>query len=96
MKRNSKYDHFFISFFIIIAIYGHSLNAAAQNKPNIILFIADDLNATDLGCYGNKEVKTPNIVRLAAEGLLFSRAYAASPMCSPSRSACLLYTSRCV
>ena len=90
MKRNSKYDHFFISFFIIIAIYGHSLNAAAQNKPNIILFIADDLNATDLGCYGNKEVKTPNIDRLAAEGLLFSRAYAASPMCSPSRSA--LYT----
>lgn len=63
------------------------LSVAAQTKPNILLFIADDLNQRDMGCYGNHEVKTPNIDRLASEGMRFTNAYAASPMCSPSRAA---------
>lgn len=59
----------------------------AQNKPNIVIFLADDLNQKDIGCYGNTDVKTPNIDRLAAEGKRFNRAYAAAPICTPSRSA---------
>lgn len=58
----------------------------AQKKPNIVIFIADDLNQQDVGCYGNMDVKTPNMDKLAAEGMRFNRAYAASPMCAPSRS----------
>ncbi|HEU4551357.1 MAG TPA: sulfatase [Chitinophaga sp.] len=55
-----------------------------------MIFIADDLNQQDIGCYGNADVKTPNMNALAAEGMRFNRAYAASPICTPSRSA--LYT----
>src|SRR5690606_23032412 len=58
----------------------------AQKKPNMVIFIADDLNQQDIGCYGNTDVKTPNMDMLAAEGMRFNRAYAASPMCAPSRS----------
>jgi len=53
----------------------------------MVVFIADDLNQQDVGCYGNTDVKTPNMDRLAAEGMRFNRAYAASPICTPSRSA---------
>jgi len=66
--------------------------ATAQNKPNIVIFLADDLNQQDLGCYGNTDVKTPNIDRLAREGKQFNRAYAAAPICTPSRSA--IFTGR--
>lgn len=62
----------------------------AQRRPNIVMFVADDLNQEDLGCYGNKDVRTPNINKLAAEGLRFTKAYAASSMCTPSRS--VMYT----
>ncbi|GAB3020161.1 hypothetical protein GCM10027051_26700 [Niabella terrae] len=58
----------------------------AQRRPNIVLFISDDLNQQDLGCYGNRDVHTPHIDQLAAEGLRFTRAYAASSMCTPSRA----------
>ncbi len=62
-------------------------NAFAQNtKPNIIIFISDDQNQMDVGCYGNREVATPHMDRLASEGMRFNRAYAASSMCTPSRS----------
>lgn len=53
--------------------------------PNIVVFIADDVSWNDLGCYGNTEVKTPNIDRIAAEGLRFNQAYLTASSCSPSR-----------
>ncbi|AHF14016.1 sulfatase family protein [Niabella soli] len=62
-------------------------NLSAQQAPNIIVFIADDLNQQDVGCYGNADVRTPNMDLLAKEGMRFTKAYAASSMCTPSRSA---------
>jgi arylsulfatase A-like enzyme len=56
-------------------------------KPNIIFILADDLGYGDLGCYGQKKIKTPNIDRLAAEGIRFTQCYAGTTVCAPSRSA---------
>jgi arylsulfatase A-like enzyme len=55
-------------------------------KPNIIFIMADDLGYADLGCYGQKNIKTPNIDRLASEGMRFTQCYAGSTVCAPSRS----------
>lgn len=63
---------------------------AAAARPNIILILADDLGIGDLGCYGQKILSTPNIDRLAAEGLRFRNAYSGSMVCAPSR--CSLMT----
>jgi len=63
--------------------------AQAQNSapPNILFLISDDHSVPDLGCYGNKAVRTPNLDRLAAEGMRFENCFVASPQCSPNRSA---------
>ncbi len=59
-------------------------------QPNIILILADDLGYGDLGCYGQQAHATPRIDRMAAEGLRFTRFYAGSTVCAPSR--CVLMT----
>ncbi len=59
----------------------------AADKPNIILIFADDLGINDLGCYGRKDHRTPNLDKLAAQGMRFTCAYTAQPICSPSRAA---------
>ncbi len=56
-------------------------------KPNIIFIIADDLGWGDLGCYGQKQIKTPNLDELAKEGMRFRSFYAGSTVCAPSRAA---------
>lgn len=61
----------------------------AGTPPNIVFLLSDDQTAADLGCYGNKTVRTPNLDKLAAEGIRFTRAYVATPQCSPSRGALL-------
>jgi len=58
----------------------------AGRKPNIILILADDLGYNELGCYGQKKIRTPHIDRLAAEGMRFTQFYSGSPVCAPSRS----------
>lgn len=58
-------------------------------RPNIILFLVDDLGYGDLECYGNDYHETPNIDRLAAEGVRFTSAYGAAPNCSPTRASIL-------
>src|SRR5436190_10820572 len=63
---------------------------ASQLKPNIIFILADDLGYGDLGCYGQTKIKTPNLDKLAAEGMRFTDFYAGSPVCAPSR--CSLMT----
>lgn len=57
-----------------------------NERPNIILIISDDLGYGDLGCFGQEKIKTPNIDRIAAEGIRFTQAYAGSAVCAPSRS----------
>ncbi|MFC1737036.1 sulfatase [Candidatus Hydrogenedentota bacterium] len=61
-----------------------------RKRPNIILFLSDDHSIVDAGCYGNSVVQTPNIDRLAGEGMRFDNVFSASPTCAPSRSS--LYT----
>src|SRR5436309_1010560 len=63
--------------------------ASAQRSPNIVFILADDLGVGELRCYGQEKILTPNIDRLAREGMRFTQAYAASPVCAPSRC-CLL------
>jgi arylsulfatase A-like enzyme len=58
-------------------------------RPNIVFILSDDLGWGDLGCYGQKQILTPNIDRLAAEGMRFTNAYAGNSVCAPSRS-CLM------
>ena len=59
---------------------------AESRKPNLVFILTDNHGAWTLGCYGNKEIRTPNIDRLAAEGILFTRAYCNNSVCSPSRA----------
>ncbi|MCX5637924.1 MAG: arylsulfatase, partial [Planctomycetota bacterium] len=68
-----------------------------QSRPNIIFILADDLGYGDLGCYGQKEIATPNIDRLAAEGIRFTDHYAGSTVCAPSRCCLMtgLHTGHC-
>jgi len=58
-------------------------------RPNVVFILADDLGVNDLGCYGRTEHRTPHLDRLAAEGMRFTSAYCAQPICSPSRAAIL-------
>src|SRR4051812_38979816 len=55
-------------------------------RPNFLLFITDQHRATDLGCYGNRIVRTPNIDSIAASGLCFDKFHVASPICMPNRA----------
>lgn len=61
----------------------------AQRRPNIVFILADDLGYGDLGVYGQQKIKTPNIDRLARQGMMFTRFYAGTSVCAPSRSALL-------
>lgn len=63
--------------------------ASEQAKPDIVVFLADDLSARDLSIYGGTNIPTPAIHQLASEGLTFNRAFVASPSCAPSRAALL-------
>lgn len=60
---------------------------AAEQPPNVVLIVADDLGAMDLGCYGSKFHRTPHLDKLAADGMRLTQSYSACPVCSPSRAA---------
>jgi arylsulfatase A len=69
-------------FFLVVAIA-----ASAASKPNVVFILADDLGYGDLGCFGQTKIRTPNLDRMAAEGMRFTQAYAGTTVCAPSRSA---------
>lgn len=81
MKRLIPSCLFLVSCLSIVAVPA----AAAPSRPNVVFISVDDMN-NDLGTYGFPQVKSPNIDRLAAEGVRFDRAYCQFPLCSPSRS----------
>jgi N-sulfoglucosamine sulfohydrolase len=72
---------------IVICFFSGLCASFAQDRPNMVIFLTDDQNQMDVGCYGNTDVRTPNMDSLAAEGMRFNKAYAAAPICTPSRSA---------
>jgi arylsulfatase A len=81
-------------FSVLLALLGRASFAAAEapKKPNIVFILADDLGYGDLGCYGQTKIKTPNIDRLAAEGMRFTNFYSGCSVCAPSR--CTLMTGK--
>src|SRR4051812_32487552 len=69
------------------ALAGTAVPAAvAAGRPNILVMVSDDLGYGDIACYGHPVIKTPNIDRLASQGLRLKSYYAAAPICSPSRT----------
>jgi arylsulfatase A-like enzyme len=73
---------------LLLFLNGLFLPVLSQTpKPNIIYIMADDLGYADLSCYGRKDYKTPNLDKLAGQGVKFMNAYAASALCTPSRTA---------
>lgn len=70
-----------------VEVAAHDKPAAKSDPPNILFIMIDDLGWMDLACQGNKLVETPNIDRLAQQGMRFTDAYAAAPVCSPTRAA---------
>lgn len=70
----------------IFTVYGYGQNSKKDIRPNIVILYADDLGWSDLNCYGSKFNDTPNLNRLAMQGLKFTNAYAPAPICSASRA----------
>ncbi|CAK9015898.1 Steryl-sulfatase (Arylsulfatase C) (ASC) (Estrone sulfatase) (Steroid sulfatase) (Steryl-sulfate sulfohydrolase), partial [Durusdinium trenchii] len=80
--RSSKV---FLSTLVILAAALPSVAATAE-RPNVLVILCDDLGYGDLACYGNETIRTPNLDRLAAQGLRLTDCYSASPLCSPARA----------
>ena len=70
--------------FIFNIFFINAINNSSSDKLNVLFIIADDLNC-DIGVYGNKDVYTPNIDKLASEGVLFENVHVQYPLCGPSR-----------
>lgn len=71
----------------VLSLTVGSVPLRAAERPNILLVLSDDHSAAHVGCYGNTDIRTPNLDRFAAEGMRFERAYVACPQCVPSRAA---------
>ncbi|WAJ71837.1 sulfatase family protein [Catenovulum adriaticum] len=83
------FNHLNIIKILIIKAYLLSAIAFAVDKPNMLLYLSDDHSQTDMSLYGNPNIPTPNLEKIAEDALVFNHAYAASPACAPSRAALL-------
>lgn len=81
--------HLLISFRLWLVLLSLAASGFADDRPNIVFILADDLGYGDLGCYGHPVAKTPNIDQLAREGVRFTQHYSNGPECSPTRTALL-------
>ena len=78
---------------VLISVFQYQqIQASPEQKPNIIYILADDLGYAELSCYGQEKIETPNIDRLAANGIRFTQHYTGSPVCAPAR--CVLLTGK--
>ncbi len=75
-----------IRFASLLCLFAFAVPATAAERPNVVLIVIDDLGQRDLGCYGSGFYETPNVDRLAANGMRFTQYYAANPVCSPTRA----------
>lgn len=75
--------------FVVVTVAAMPERAAAQDRPNIVLIVADDLGYGDLSSYGAPDIRTPNLDRLAREGVRLTQFYANAPVCTPTRAALL-------
>ena len=94
MNKIARRDFLKVSSVGMMAFMTQSCSSAPaknlKSKPNIIFVLADDLGYAELGCYGQKKIQTPNIDKLASQGMKFFQHYSGSPVCAPSR--CTLMT----
>src|ERR1051325_3798760 len=74
---------------LVLAASAVTPPATAARQPNVVILLADDLGYGDLGCYGHPTIRTPNLDRMAREGMRFTDFYSAAPVCTPSRAALL-------
>lgn len=90
MKSRVNWKRLSVACSLLVAAAGAARSAQsppAVRRPNLILVLIDDMGWGDFSCFGNKDARTPNIDRLAAEGIRFTQFYVNSPICSPSRCA---------
>lgn len=85
MKTRTVVTFFQIVFVSLVGLATHA-NALDDGKPNVVVFLVDDLGQRDIGCYGSTFYETPHVDRLAREGAKFTSGYAACPVCSPTRA----------
>lgn len=82
-----NYSYLLLSAVLLVHISNYQY--ASASPPNIVLVLADDMGYADPGCYGGQDIKTPNLDRLAAEGVRFTQFYSNGPECTPTRVALL-------
>ena len=75
---------------VLFAVF--SSTALAEERPNVLFILCDDLGYGDIGAFGQQKIRTPNIDRIAAEGMRFTSHYSGNNVCAPSR--CVLLTGR--
>src|SRR4051794_22283132 len=78
-----------LRWFIFSVVIALTLPGFAAKPPNFIIILADDLGYGDLSCYGHPSIRTPNLDRMAAEGMRFTQFYVCAPVCTPSRAGLL-------
>src|SRR5262245_44115353 len=72
--------------FALTTLFALATSVAAADRPNVLVVLSDDHSVPHVGCYDNKDIKTPNLDRFAAAGMRFDRAYVTCPQCVPSRA----------
>ncbi|HIB00853.1 MAG TPA: hypothetical protein EYO31_02930 [Phycisphaerales bacterium] len=77
---------------IVVSTFAVNKTSHSVNKPNIVFILADDLGYGEVGCFGQKLIKTPNIDQLSVEGMMLTEHYSGSPVCASSR--CTLLTGK--
>ena len=88
--------HFSVSLLVGVIAAAVPADGAKRQRPNVLFILVDDLGWSDVGCYGGKVYQTPNVDRLATQGMIFTDFYSGGPVCSPTRASILTgrYTAR--